>query len=62
MMVQDPQDGAFVLLADIVHGGGYGLGSLLAGQGTVDEIVEHVYDKEGAVFHRNKDTQKIVYL
>lgn len=54
MMVQDEEDGIRVLLADVLYRVGYGLIGLLAGQGAIDEIVDHVYDNEGAVFHEDK--------
>jgi hypothetical protein len=54
VMIPDEEDGVRVLFANVGYRVGEGLIGLLAGQGAIDEIVDHVYDNEGAVFHAAK--------
>jgi hypothetical protein len=51
-MVPDEENGVGVILFDEGYRVGDGLIGLLASEGAVYKIVDHVYDNEGAVFHR----------
>ena len=60
VMVPDEEDGVRMILADVFHRVSHGLIGLLARQGAIDEVVDHVHDNEGTVIHISQRYEKLL--